>query len=78
MEMIRVCCYKGCGVVYGEKEPLSDKQSTHGLCPKHLEISLTEIRAEMKKKKGEGWHGNHPDHHSGPPAHRRPAYMGPQ
>jgi hypothetical protein len=47
--MIRVCYYKGCGVVYGEKEPLSDKRTTHGLCPKHLKISLKEIRAEMEK-----------------------------
>jgi CheY-like chemotaxis protein len=48
--MIQVCYYKGCGVVYGEKEPLSHKQETHGLCPKHLEASLKEIRAEMKKR----------------------------
>lgn len=47
--MIQVCCYKGCGVVYGEKEPLSDKQETHGLCPKHLEISLKELKAEVEK-----------------------------
>ena len=47
--MIRVCYYKGCGVVYGEKEPLSDKRITHGLCPKHLKISLKEIKAEMEK-----------------------------
>ena len=47
--MIQVCYYKGCGVVYGEKEPLSDKRETHGLCPKHLEISLGEIKAEMEK-----------------------------
>jgi len=47
--MIRVCYYKGCGLVYGEKEPLSDKNTTHGLCPKHLKISLKEIRAEMEK-----------------------------
>jgi CheY-like chemotaxis protein len=47
--MIQVCYYKGCGVVYGEKEPLSDKRETHGLCPKHLEASLKEIRAEMNK-----------------------------
>ena len=47
--MIRVCYYKGCGVVYGEKEPLSDKRTTHGLCPNHLKISLKEIKAEMKK-----------------------------
>jgi len=47
--MIRVCYYKGCGVVYGEKEPLSDKTVTHGLCPKHLRISLREIKGEMEK-----------------------------
>jgi len=47
--MIRVCYYEGCGIVYGEKEPLSDKRETHGLCPKHLEISLREIRGEMEK-----------------------------
>ena len=47
--MIRVCYYKGCGVVYGEKEPLSDKRTTHGLCPKHLKISLREIKVEMEK-----------------------------
>jgi len=47
--MIRVCYYNGCGVVYGEKEPLFDKSTTHGLCPKHLEISLKEIKDEMGK-----------------------------
>jgi hypothetical protein len=47
--MTRVCYYKGRGVVYGEKEPLSDKNTTHGLCPKHLKISLKEIKAEMEK-----------------------------
>jgi len=47
--MIRVCYYKGCGIVYGEKEPLSDKRKTHGLCPMHLKLSLIEIRAEMGK-----------------------------
>jgi CheY-like chemotaxis protein len=47
--MIRVCYYKGCGVVYGEKEPLSDKRISHGLCPKHHEISLQELRAQMEK-----------------------------
>jgi len=47
--MIRVCYYKGCGVVYGEKEPLSDKRTTRGLCPIHLKISLKEIKAEMEK-----------------------------
>jgi hypothetical protein len=54
MEMIQVCCYKGCGAVYGEKEPLSVKKTTHGLCPKHLKISLKEIKAGMiAKRKGE-------------------------
>lgn len=47
--MLQVCCYKGCGVIFGEKEPLSDKRITHGLCPKHLEISLKEIKDEMEK-----------------------------
>ena len=48
--MIRVCYYRGCGVAYGEKEPLSDKGTTHGLCPKHLKISLKEIKAELGKE----------------------------
>ncbi len=48
--MIQVCYYKGCGAVYGEKEPLSDKRETHGLCPKHLEISLREIKAQIEKR----------------------------
>jgi len=47
--MIQVCYYKGCGVIYGEKEPLSDNRTTHGLCPKHLEISLQELKADMEK-----------------------------
>src|SRR4030042_1418733 len=47
--MIQVCYYRGCGVIYGEKEPLSDKRETHGLCQKHLEISLKVIKAEMEK-----------------------------
>ena len=47
--MIKVCYYKGCGVIYGEKEPLSDKRETHGLCPKHLQVSLNQIKAEMEK-----------------------------
>ncbi len=47
--MIQVCYYKGCGVVYGEKEPLSDKRVTHGLCPKHLEVFLNNLKAEVEK-----------------------------
>jgi len=47
--MIQVCYYRGCGMVYGEKEPLSDKRRTHGLCPKHLKIFLKELKAGMKK-----------------------------
>jgi CheY-like chemotaxis protein len=47
--MVRVCYYKGCGVVYGEKEPLSDESISHGLCPKHYEISLQELKAEIEK-----------------------------
>ena len=44
--MIQVCCYEGCGVVYGEKEPLSDRSMTHGLCPLHQGIALEELNAE--------------------------------
>ncbi len=47
--MIQVCYYKGCGIVYGEKEPFSDKSITHGLCPKHYEISLKDLQAEIEK-----------------------------
>jgi CheY-like chemotaxis protein len=47
--MIQVCCYRDCGIAYGEKEPLEDKRETHGLCPKHFEISIDEMRAEMAR-----------------------------
>jgi hypothetical protein len=47
--MIRVCYYKGCGTIYGEKEPLSDDTVTHGLCPKHLKRAQAEFRAELEK-----------------------------
>jgi CheY-like chemotaxis protein len=47
--MIRVCYYKGCGAVYGEKEPLSDKTITHGLCPRHHKISLQELKTQLDK-----------------------------
>ena len=47
--MIQVCYYKGCGVVYGEKKPLSDKSITYGIYPQHLKIILKEIKAEMEK-----------------------------
>ena len=49
--MIRVCCYKGCGVVYGETEPLPDRKITHGLCPTHYEISLRELKSHMEKRR---------------------------
>jgi CheY-like chemotaxis protein len=51
--MLQVCCYKGCGIVYGEKEPLGDHSKTHGLCPMHHELTLTEIRGELNKIKHE-------------------------
>ena len=47
--MIQICCYKGCGFVYGEKEPLSDKRVTHGICPKHLQLSLNALKAAAEK-----------------------------
>jgi hypothetical protein len=48
-KMIRVCYSKGYGVVFGEKRPLSGKRLTHRLCLKHLEISLKELKGEIKK-----------------------------
>ena len=48
--MLQVCCYRGCGVVYGEKEPLADKRPTHGYCPKHLEMTLGEIKSKMEQR----------------------------
>jgi len=50
-KMIQICYYKGCGMIYGEKEPLSDKRITHGLCPLHFEMSLKELKEEMEKLK---------------------------
>ena len=50
--MIRVCCYKGCGVIFGEKEPLSDKRETHGICPNHYEIYLKEVKEMIGKAGG--------------------------
>jgi hypothetical protein len=47
--MIQVCYYNDYGVVYGKKRPLTDKGIPHGLCPKHLKISLIEIKGEMEK-----------------------------
>jgi|PlaIllAssembly_1097288.scaffolds.fasta_scaffold15219_4 hypothetical protein len=49
--MIRVCYYRGCGVVYGEKEPISDEGVTYGLCPKHLVVSQRELEAEIDSYK---------------------------
>ncbi|MBI5583476.1 MAG: response regulator [Deltaproteobacteria bacterium] len=45
--MIQRCSYPGCGIVYGEKEPLADQRITHGLCPKHYELAWKELRADM-------------------------------
>jgi CheY-like chemotaxis protein len=47
-DMIRVCFYEGCGVVYGEKKPFSDTRITHGLCPKHFEVTMNQLRAETE------------------------------
>jgi hypothetical protein len=48
--MIQICYYKGCGIFYGEKEPLSDKRKTHGLCPRHFQIVLKQIKGERGKR----------------------------
>jgi len=33
-----------------EKKPLPAKSTTHRLCPKHLKVSLKEIKTEMEKE----------------------------
>lgn len=44
-------------MIYGEKEPLENKQVTHGLCPKHFLTSLKEIKAdkEMRSHKAQSF-----------------------
>ena len=49
--MIRVCFYEGCGIVYGEKKPFSDKRITHGLCPRHFEMTMNQLRGESRPSK---------------------------
>jgi len=48
--MIRVCC--ACQKIMGEKEPLEDKSTTHGLCDKCFNEALRRIgkrRAERNR-----------------------------
>jgi len=58
--MILVCCHRGCGIVYGVKEPLANNKVTPGLCPKHFEINLKELNADLGKRNEEAWLGDPP------------------
>ena len=51
--MIQVCCYRGCGIVYGEKEPMEDNSITHGLCPLHHQVTIREIKKDIKNIRDE-------------------------
>jgi hypothetical protein len=59
--MIQVCCYRGCGAVYGEKEPLSNQNVTHGLCPVHYKIYMKEILDEFRNEDGRKMAGQSSD-----------------
>lgn len=45
--MYQVCYH--CGQVYGEKEPLEDKEISHGLCPECLPVELKELEEELER-----------------------------
>ncbi|OGP71262.1 MAG: hypothetical protein A2W09_07600 [Deltaproteobacteria bacterium RBG_16_50_11] len=47
---MRQVCYV-CNTVYGQKDPLSDKRETHGLCPVHYETELKRIKKTIKEIK---------------------------
>ena len=48
--VMRQVCYV-CNTVYGQKDPLSDKRETHGLCPVHYETELKRIKKTIKEIK---------------------------
>jgi len=45
--MIQICSY--CKATYGEKEPLSDRRETHGICAACLPGVLENLKQETKK-----------------------------
>jgi len=49
--MIRVCSY--CGKVFGEKEPLENKEETHGICPECFPEVMKNFEKEMEEIKRE-------------------------
>ena len=52
--MIRVCMV--CEKVFGEKEPLYDKTSTHGICnPCFEEFRVKYENQEIVKQKAQNW-----------------------
>jgi len=52
--MIRVCMF--CDTVFGEKEPLYDKTSTHGICdPCFEEFRVKYENQETVEQKAQNW-----------------------
>jgi hypothetical protein len=47
--MIKICSY--CKEFIGEKEPLSDKRTTHTVCDKCFEIAMNEMEDSDEKEK---------------------------
>jgi hypothetical protein len=55
--MIRICCsnHHVGDRVFGEKEPLDDKNETHGYCDPCFELEEIEIQIALKKLRDAGW-----------------------
>lgn len=56
--MIRLCAW--CQVIMGQKEPLDDKQVTHGICPEcqeELKEELRVIDAQRRRERDVKGHG---------------------
>lgn len=52
--MIRICMF--CDMVFGEKEPLYDKTSTHGICdPCFEEFRVKYENQETVEQKAQNW-----------------------
>jgi hypothetical protein len=55
--MIQICCSKHHigDRKFGEKEPLENKNETHGLCDVCFPIEMKEIKESLKRLRAAGW-----------------------
>jgi hypothetical protein len=47
-KVMRQVCYV-CNTDYGQKDPLSDKRETHGLCPVHYKTELKRLKKAIRQ-----------------------------